>query len=113
MPGKLVDSLGDQVLGVRHATKELGDLLSFDREKFRLAAALASTGETNFGVMRLNETQLEAFLGFSRREFVNPSEAAEDSTWSSATASGGAPTRRSSGCGSSPSSSPDCRTTRC
>ena len=72
--GKLLDSFGDQVLLIPHATKELGDILAFDREKFRLTAALASTSEVNFGVMRLNETRLEAFLGFARREFVNPSE---------------------------------------
>ncbi|HWH95694.1 MAG TPA: DUF6603 domain-containing protein [Baekduia sp.] len=73
--GKLLDSLGDQVLGVPKATKELGDVLSFDRDKFRLAAKLVATGERDFGVLRLNEAQLEAFLGFARREFVNPSEA--------------------------------------
>jgi hypothetical protein len=72
--GKLLDSFGDQVLGIGNTTKELGEVLSFDREKFRLAAALASTSERNFGVMRLNETRLEAFLGFARREFLNPSE---------------------------------------
>jgi len=72
--GKMLDSFGSQVLGLEHSTKELGDRLSFDRDKFRLAAALASTAERNFGVMRLNETRLEAFLGFARREFINPSE---------------------------------------
>ncbi len=72
--GKLLDSLGDEVLGIPHTTKELSDVISFDREKFRLAALLASTSEQNFGVFRLNETRLEAFLGFARREFVNPSE---------------------------------------
>lgn len=72
--GKLLDSFGDQVLLIPHATKELGTVLSFDREKFRLAAALASTSERNFGALRLNQTRLEAFLGFSRREFVNPSD---------------------------------------
>jgi hypothetical protein len=72
--GKLVDSLGDTVLGIGNASQELADVLSFDREKFRLAALLASTSEQNFGVLRLNETRLEAFLGFARREFVNPSE---------------------------------------
>ncbi|MDX6401248.1 MAG: hypothetical protein QOF27_1854 [Gaiellaceae bacterium] len=72
--GKVLDSVGSQVLGIEHATKGLGEALSFDREKFRLAAALASTSERNFGVMRLNETRLEAFLGFARREFINPSE---------------------------------------
>lgn len=73
--GKVVDSLGEQVLGLDHATKSLGDVLSFDRVNFRLAASLASTAEQNFGVLRLNETRLEAFLGFKRREFLNPSEA--------------------------------------
>ena len=72
--GKVLDSFGKQVLGIEHTTKDLGDILSFDREKFRLAAALLSTSERNFGVMRLNETRLEAFLGFARREFINPSE---------------------------------------
>ncbi|MEJ7630005.1 MAG: hypothetical protein WKF54_10480, partial [Nocardioidaceae bacterium] len=72
--GKVVDSLGTQVLGLDHATKKLGDVLSFDRVNFRLAASLASTAEQNFGVLRLNETRLEAFLGFKRREFVGPSE---------------------------------------
>jgi len=72
--GKVLDSVGDQVLGLPNTTKSLGDVLSFDRDKFRLAAALASTSERNFGVMRLNETRLEAFLGFARREFINPSE---------------------------------------
>jgi len=72
--GKLLDSFGDQVLLIPDATKELGSVLSFDRDKFRLAAALASTSERNFGALRLNETRLEAFLGFARREFVNPSD---------------------------------------
>ena len=31
--GKVVDSLGETVLGVDHATKELGDVLTFDREQ--------------------------------------------------------------------------------
>ena len=39
-----------------------------------LAAQLVSTSERNFGAVKLNETRLEAFLGFKRREFVNPSE---------------------------------------
>jgi hypothetical protein len=73
--GKLLDSFGDQVLLLPHATKSLGEVLTFDREKFRLAAALASEGEHNFGAMRLNETRLEAFFGFARREFLNPSDA--------------------------------------
>ncbi len=72
--GKLLDSLGDEVLGIPHATKETRRRPQFDREKFRLAALLASTSEQNFGVFRLNETRLEAFLGFARREFLNPSE---------------------------------------
>ena len=72
--GKVLDSLGTQVLGINQSTKKLGDVISFDRDKFRLAAALTSTAERNFGVMRLNEMRLEAFLGFARREFVNPSE---------------------------------------
>lgn len=71
--GKLVDSLGDTLLGIGNTSQELADVISFDREKFRLAALLASTSEQNFGVLRLNETRLEAFLGFARREFVNPS----------------------------------------
>ncbi len=73
--GKLVDSVGKQVLGIDGSAQGLADVISFDREKFRLAAKLAGTGERNFGVLRLNETSLEAFLGFARREFVNPSEA--------------------------------------
>lgn len=72
--GKLLDSFGDEVLLIPHATKELGSALSFDRDKFRLAAALASTSERNFGALRLNETRLEAFLGFARREFLAPSD---------------------------------------
>jgi hypothetical protein len=72
--GKFLDSFGEQVLGVDHASRELGTMLSFDREKFRLAAQLAATSEKNFGALRLNSTRLEAFLGFARREFVNPSE---------------------------------------
>ncbi len=73
--GKLLDSLGDQVLGIPRASRELGGVLSFDRDKFRLAAQLASTSQRDFGVLRLDETRLEAFLGFARREFLNPSEA--------------------------------------
>jgi hypothetical protein len=72
--GKVLDSFGKQVLDIEHTTKELGDVLTFDREKFRLAASLLSASERNFGVLRLNETRLEAFLGFARREFINPSE---------------------------------------
>lgn len=73
--GKVVDSLGDQLLGVSDATQKLGQILSWDQANFRLAAQLVSAGERNFGVMRLTETRLEAFLGFKRREFVNPTEA--------------------------------------
>ena len=73
--GKLLDSLGEQLLGLdAHDHASLGDVLNFDREKFRLAARSRRSASKDFGVMRLNETRLEAFLGFSRREFVNPSE---------------------------------------
>jgi hypothetical protein len=79
--GKLLDSFGKQVLGIESATKSLGKTLTFvgpgnggPLDTFRLAASLASTSERNFGVLRLNETRLEAFFGFARREFVNPSE---------------------------------------
>ena len=72
--GKLLDSFAEQALGAPRATQELAKALSFDREKFRLAATLASTSERDFGAVRLNETRLEAFLGFSRREFASPSE---------------------------------------
>lgn len=73
--GKLIDSLGQQVLGVENASTKLAGAITFDRTNFRLSAQLQSVGERNFGVMRLNETKLEAFLGFKRREFVNPSDA--------------------------------------
>lgn len=85
--GKLVDSLGTQVLGVEHATKSLGDSLTFDRDTFRLSAKLTGTGERDFGVLRLDETSLEAFLGFNRVQFLNPTEAQKadlverDGTW--------------------------------
>lgn len=72
--GTLLDSLGEQVLGIPNASAELAQVVTFDREAFRLAARLVSTNEMDFGVMRLNATRLEAFLGFARREFVNPSE---------------------------------------
>jgi Family of unknown function (DUF6603) len=72
--GKVVDSLGETLFGIGNASGELADVVSFDRDNFRLAALLTSTSEQNFGVLRLNETRLEAFLGFKRREFVNPSE---------------------------------------
>jgi hypothetical protein len=73
--GKLIDSLGSTLLGIDHAARELGQVLSFDRANFRLAAQLASTRQADFGVLRLNETRLEAFLTFKEREFVNPSAA--------------------------------------
>ena len=85
--GKIVDSVGKQVLGIDNTAHGLADVISFDREKFRLAARLVGTGERNFGALRLNETSLEAFLGFARREFVGPSEAQKldlverDGTW--------------------------------
>src|SRR6195952_1431727 len=72
--GKIIDSLGDQLLGLGHTTKELGNVLSWDQANFRLAAQVPGTAEMNFGVMRLDQTKLEAFLGFARREFLNPSE---------------------------------------
>ncbi|GAB3442622.1 hypothetical protein GCM10027517_19940 [Phycicoccus ginsengisoli] len=72
--GKVVDSLGKELLGVDHATKSLGDVLSWDQANFRLAAQLVSTGQKDYGVLRLNETRLEAFLSFKEREFLNPSE---------------------------------------
>ena len=99
--GKLLDSLGDQVLGIPHATKSLGDVLSFDREKFRLAAQLASTEEKNFGALRLTRPS-------SRRSSASPGASSKtpprrrSSNWSNATASGGGPTKRSSACASTP-----------
>ncbi|WP_295697167.1 DUF6603 domain-containing protein [Lapillicoccus sp.] len=85
--GKLLDSLGKQVLGIDGATKGLGDALTFDRATFRLAAKLTGTGERDFGVLRLDETSLEAFLGFNRVQFLNPTDAQKgdlverDGTW--------------------------------
>lgn len=73
--GKVIDSLASQVLDIDDATKKLGDVVTFDRDKFRLAAKLAATGSKDFGVMKLNQMELEAFLGFARVEFKNPSEA--------------------------------------
>lgn len=73
--GKIVDSLGKQVLGLDGASGDLAEVVKFDPVKFRLSATLAASGQRNFGAFRLNETTLEAFLGFARREFVNPSEA--------------------------------------
>lgn len=72
--GKVVDSLGKELLGVDHATKSLGDVLSWDQANFRLAAQLVGTTKKDYGVLRLNQTKLEAFLGFKEREFLNPSE---------------------------------------
>lgn len=72
--GKVLDSLGQQVLGVDSASSELAEVVRFDPARFRLSATLAASGQKNFGAFRLNETTLEAFLGFARREFVNPSE---------------------------------------
>lgn len=85
--GKLVDSVGHQVLGIDNTAHGLADVISFDRDNFRLAAKLLGTGERNFGVLRLDESSLEAFLGFKRRQFVGPSEAQKldlverDGTW--------------------------------
>lgn len=79
--GKLLDSFGNQVLGIERVTKSLGDTLTFvgpgeggPLDTFRLSATLASASERNFGLLRLNETRLEVFFGFARRVFVNPSE---------------------------------------
>lgn len=72
--GKAIDALGELV-GLDDATGELAKLLTFDRAKFRLAALIATMDEVNFGVMRLNETKLEAFLEFAQTQFINPSEA--------------------------------------
>ena len=79
--GRLVDALGDQLLGVSHASKSLADGLAWDQATFRLTAQLVGSGEKNLegGVLRLNQTRLEAFLGFARREFLNPSEADKES----------------------------------
>jgi len=72
--GKLLDSLGQQVLGVEGTSKILGDALTYDRDNFRLAAELDSMSERNLGVLRLSDTRLEAFLGFAPQELANPSE---------------------------------------
>lgn len=73
--GKMLDSLGKEVLGIDNATTELGKVLTFDRGAFRLSAKLVSAREMNFQALRLNETTLEAFLEFAQTEFHNPSEA--------------------------------------
>ncbi|MFT4216665.1 MAG: hypothetical protein QM619_05695 [Micropruina sp.] len=77
--GKLLDGLGKQLMGIDSVTKELADLakkkrLTFDQDKFRVALAVKSTKKVDFELMVLNEMTLEAFLGFGRREFKNPSE---------------------------------------
>lgn len=77
--GKVIDSLGSQLLGVEGATKKIAEAaknetLTFDGDRFRVAIRLTGTKEANYGVLILNQTSLEAFLGFARREFVNPSE---------------------------------------
>ena len=78
--GKVLDSVGDQLLGVPSVTQELADAakdktLTFDQDKFRIALEIVGVGEKNFGVLKLNDTKLEAFFGFGRRQFMNPSEA--------------------------------------
>lgn len=73
--GKVLDSLGEQLMDIDDASAELAKTVTFDRDAFRLAAALASTAQRDFGAVRLNQTRLEAFLGFKRREFSSPSEA--------------------------------------
>lgn len=78
--GKLLDSVGDQLLGVPSITHELADAakdktLTFDQDTFRIALEIVGVGEKNLGVMKLNDTKLEAFFSFGRRKFANPSEA--------------------------------------
>lgn len=77
--GKLLDGLGKQLMGVDSVTKELAKLtkdktLTFDQNKFRVALKLTSVKRVDFGVLTLNDTALEVFLGFGRREFLNPSD---------------------------------------
>ncbi len=77
--GKLIDAFGKTVFNIDHTTKKLGDQLTFgpatgEPGSFRLAARLTDIAEANFGVLRLNQTVLEAFVSFSRREFLNPTD---------------------------------------
>ena len=77
--GTLLDGLGKQLMGVDSVTKELAEMaknktLTFDDNRFRVALKLTSVKQVDVGVMTLNDTALEAFLGFGRREFVNPGE---------------------------------------
>lgn len=81
--GKVLDSVGSTVLGVDSITDTLADAvkdkqLSFDADAFRLALAITGVAEKKFGAFTLNDTRLEAFFGFNRRAFANPSE--EDKT---------------------------------
>lgn len=77
--GTLLDAVGSQVLGVDDITGTLAQAakdktLSFDQDTFRIGLVVAGVGERNLGAMRLNDTKLEAFFGFGRRSFANPSE---------------------------------------
>lgn len=110
--GKLVDSVGKQVLGIDNTAHGLADVLSFDRDNFRLAARPLGTGDATSGCCGSTRPR-------SRPSSASPAASSwarrrpRSSTWSSATGSGGGRTRRSSGCGSSRRSARACRTTRC
>jgi hypothetical protein len=81
--GKVLDAVGSTLLGVDSVTATLAESvkdkqLSFDQDAFRVGLVIAGVGERNLGALTLNDTRLEAFFGFSRRSFANPSE--EDKT---------------------------------
>lgn len=70
----LMNRFGKSVLGADDLVGDLSKHITFDREKFVLAAKITSIPKVKLGALTLTDVGFETFLQFKDREIANPTD---------------------------------------